>query len=191
EFIEDAISTVDNSVRRMSRLLEQLRHGGSPDLTRRVKVTQLCEEVAEQCGQRRPKVTVYSEEPEAEIRASRDGLAAVFGHVIRNAQDAAGADGEVSIKISRQDADVVVEVLDNGSGMDEYFIRERLFRPFESTKGSKGMGIGAYQAREFVRAAGGDVEVDSTLGQGTVFRLIFPLAQSVQQGVARKTGAIR
>ena len=38
-------------------------------------------------------------------------------------------------------------------------MRHRLFRPFDSTKGSKGMGIGAYQVREYARALGGDVEV--------------------------------
>ena len=48
---------------------------------------------------------------------------------------------------------------------------QRLFRPFDSTKGSKGMGIGAYQTREYARWLGGDVEVQSTPGKGT--RLLY------------------
>jgi signal transduction histidine kinase len=60
--------------------------------------------------------------------------------------------------------------------MDEDFIRERLFRPFFTTKASKGMGIGAYQAREYVRSLGGTLAVASTPGEGTRFTLRLPLA---------------
>jgi signal transduction histidine kinase len=60
--------------------------------------------------------------------------------------------------------------------MDETFVRERLFRPFDSTKGLAGMGIGAYECREFVNLLGGRVEVDSQLGVGTRFRLLLPPA---------------
>jgi signal transduction histidine kinase len=60
--------------------------------------------------------------------------------------------------------------------MDEDFIRDRLFKPFFSTKASKGMGVGAYQAREYVRSLGGTVHVDSTPGEGTVFTIRLPLA---------------
>jgi signal transduction histidine kinase len=59
--------------------------------------------------------------------------------------------------------------------MDVQFLRQRLFRPFDTTKGSRGMGIGAYQAREYLRSVGGDVEVTSTPGQGTTFSFIFPV----------------
>ena len=63
------------------------------------------------------------------------------------------------------------------SGMDAEFVRERLFRPFDSTKGSKGMGIGAYQAREYARSLGGDVEVQSSPGRGhAASRFILPVA---------------
>jgi signal transduction histidine kinase len=68
-------------------------------------------------------------------------------------------------------------VRDTGTGMDPVFIRERLFRPFDSTKGSKGMGIGAYQAREYVQSLGGHVEVQSSPGEGTAFSIILPVAK--------------
>jgi signal transduction histidine kinase len=61
--------------------------------------------------------------------------------------------------------------------MEPTFLRERLFRPFDSTKGSKGMGIGAYQAREFIRNAGGEITVESRAGQGTTFRISLPVVQ--------------
>ena len=62
--------------------------------------------------------------------------------------------------------------------MDAAFIRERLFRPFDTTKGSQGMGIGAFQTREFVRMAGGDVHVESDVGKGTRFLISIPLAST-------------
>ncbi len=60
--------------------------------------------------------------------------------------------------------------------MTPEFVRERLFRPFDSTKGSKGMGIGAYQAREYVRSLGGWLEVESRPGSGTTIRIVVPVA---------------
>jgi signal transduction histidine kinase len=61
--------------------------------------------------------------------------------------------------------------------MAQEFVRERLFRPFDSTKGSKGMGIGAYQVREYVQLIGGQVEVQSSPGIGTRFSVRLPLMQ--------------
>ena len=65
-------------------------------------------------------------------------------------------------------------MVDDGAGMDAEFLRHRLFRPFHSTKGAKGMGIGAYQAREYARDLGGDVEVGSAPGRGTRFCIRLP-----------------
>jgi signal transduction histidine kinase len=53
-------------------------------------------------------------------------------------------------------------------------VRERLFKPFDTTKGASGMGIGAYQVREYLRGLGGRVEVDSAPGRGTRLRLVIP-----------------
>lgn len=58
--------------------------------------------------------------------------------------------------------------------MDSAFIRERLFRPFDSTKGLTGMGIGVFETREYIHTIGGEMEVHSTLGKGTCFILKVP-----------------
>ncbi len=59
--------------------------------------------------------------------------------------------------------------------MTREFVQERLFKPFDTTKGSKGMGIGAYQVREYIQSLGGRVEVRSAPGKGTVMALRLPL----------------
>jgi signal transduction histidine kinase len=63
--------------------------------------------------------------------------------------------------------------------MSEEFIYRRLFKPFETTKGSSGMGIGAYQSREIVRALGGDIVVRSEVGSGTTVSITLPTTHFV------------
>ena len=99
-------------------------------------------------------------------------------HAIRNAQDATDPDGDVTLNLTYDQHWCVVCVADTGSGMDESFVRERLFKPFDSTKGSEGMGIGAYQLRETVRAMGGEVSVDSRPAEGTRVELRFSKVES-------------
>ena len=174
EFIDDAITTIDNSVRRMNRLLEQLRRGDTMGVARRVRLADVCAETARRCGDRQPAPR-FTAVDDAEVVVSAERLALVLGHVIRNAQDATPPEGRVDVELRRAGHGAVIEVRDTGSGMDPAFVRERLFRPFDTTKGSQGMGIGAFQTREFVRMAGGDVAVHSDPGKGTRFVITLPI----------------
>ena len=72
----------------------------------------------------------------------------------------------------------IIEVQDTGNGMDEAFIKERLFRPFDSTKGKAGMGIGVYEARDYIHRMGGDLEVISRVGEGSTFRVRLPIREA-------------
>ena len=101
-------------------------------------------------------------------------LERVLGHVIQNAVEATPKDGRVSVRLLKWRDEVVVECTDTGTGMDEEFIRERLFKPFESTK-SAGMGIGVFESREYIQELGGRIEVQSQKPGGTTFRIILPL----------------
>jgi putative PEP-CTERM system histidine kinase len=177
-FIEDAIDTIANAVERMTRLIEQLR--GSPDVSRntRLDLSAIVQEAVGRTRDRTPEPQLSLDGSRFEITADGERLASVLEHVIRNAQDSVGGGGtgEVSVTLERRAAEAEIAIADTGAGMDARFVRERLFRPFDSTKGSKGMGIGAYQAREYVRQLGGDVEVQSSPGRGTRFLIRLPLA---------------
>jgi signal transduction histidine kinase len=70
---------------------------------------------------------------------------------------------------------VLVSVTDSGCGMSESFIRERLFRPFQSTK-KKGLGIGLFQCRAIVQAHGGGIQVTSEPQKGTTFIVSLPVS---------------
>lgn len=93
---------------------------------------------------------------------------------IRNAQDATETDGSIKIVARLEDGLISVSISDTGEGMSPEFIHERLFRPFDSIKGSESMGIGAYQARDYVRTLGGQMEVSSEIGVGTTFLVRLP-----------------
>ena len=60
--------------------------------------------------------------------------------------------------------------------MSQEFVRERLFRPFETTK-QTGMGIGTYESRQYVREIGGDLAVQSDEHKGSTFRIVLPVQE--------------
>jgi len=104
----------------------------------------------------------------------------VMIHLIKNAQEATNKDGFIDITLSLTENTVKIEVEDNGEGMSQQFIKERLFKPFDTTKSGKGMGIGVYQTREFIKSLGGEFSVESTLGEGSLFTLKIPLQRQAQ-----------
>ena len=180
DFIDDALDTVANSVERMQRLLEQLRRGQGARQVERVDVARLISDTVRYQTDREPLPSARCPHNGIRLRIDRERLAAVLGHLLTNAQDATPATGRVTVEALLDEGSLVLAVEDNGAGMEEAFIRERLFRPFDSTKGSKGMGIGAYQARKFVESVGGEVRLRSAPGEGTRFEMRFP-AELVEQ----------
>ncbi|MEY4717584.1 MAG: hypothetical protein RL563_202, partial [Pseudomonadota bacterium] len=72
----------------------------------------------------------------------------------------------------------IIKIIDKGKGMDPQFIKERLFKPFDTTKGNAGMGIGAYEARDYILKCNGQLSVDSEPGKGTTFTIRLPCIQT-------------
>jgi putative PEP-CTERM system histidine kinase len=178
EFIDDAIETVANTSERVTRLIEQLSRRETPAAPATpVRLAELASVAVERCLARRPQPTFATgRESACLVNADRETLVTAIEHVVRNAQDATRENGSVRIAVEDDARSVRLTVADDGAGMDADFLQHQLFRPFHSTKGSKGMGIGAYQAREFAQSVGGDVEVESRPGEGTRFSFIFPVA---------------
>jgi putative PEP-CTERM system histidine kinase len=184
QFMEDAIRTVENSVDKMNRLLNNLRSDSTQvSHIRDIEVCRLLQEVVATMSAGVPVPRLDCQTRMVHVTGDRDRFAAVIGHLIRNAQDATPADGRVIVRLFKGEHRAIIEVQDTGCGMDEEFIRTRLFRPFDSTKGSSGMGIGVYETREFVQNMGGQVEVISRPGEGTTFRLRLPISDPGQNTV--------
>lgn len=176
QFVDDAIETIANTVDRMMRLIGHLRRDSAESRVLSVQLDELAREAAARCADRVPVPAVTVQDP-ARVNADPERLTAIIEHLVRNAQDASPPDGKIVLDVRADRRNAVFTVTDNGSGMTVEFVRERLFRPFDSTKGSKGMGIGAYQVREYVRMLGGQVEVQSSPGTGTRFSITLPLIQ--------------
>ena len=103
-----------------------------------------------------------------------DQLEHVIGHLVQNALDATTGKGRVSVRLRRDDKVAVIEVADSGVGMTPEFIRDRLFKPFQTTKVT-GMGVGVFESAQYVTGLGGRILVDSTPDVGTRVRVVLPI----------------
>jgi putative PEP-CTERM system histidine kinase len=183
-FMEDAITTVENSVQKMNRLLEHLRSDNVlVDETNTIELCAELKEVMQTMSNGRPVPSLDCQATGIHINADADRFSAIIGHLIRNAQDATPDDGRIIVRLFRRDRKAIVEVQDTGTGMDKAFIRDRLFRPFDSTKGKAGMGIGVYETRDYIHKLGGDLKVISRPGEGTTFRASLSISEMNENAV--------
>jgi putative PEP-CTERM system histidine kinase len=181
-FIRDSMETIDNCVDKMNALLTKLNAGvHEQGESGPVELKPMLERLVAETGGRRPAPRLKMAGPPPVLHADAPRLENVIRHLLHNAQDAAGPDGGVEIELIGREADVLVVVSDDGAGMSEQFIRERLFKPFDSTKAGKSMGIGAFEAREYVRTLGGAIDVNSQSGRGTVFYVTLPVEKTLSR----------
>ncbi|MEO0036039.1 MAG: hypothetical protein RLZZ501_2062 [Pseudomonadota bacterium] len=117
-----------------------------------------------------PRLGVIAPGGAVEVLGRPERLSTALDHLIQNAIDAAGPDGAVTLAVRGGEASGVVEVIDDGPGMKPDFVRDRLFRPLETSK-PHGSGVGAFQALQTVREMNGRLEVESHPGAGTVMRI--------------------
>ena len=185
EFIKDAFATVDIAAAGIKRLLEQLRnrHAQSEKRTR-VDLNELLKKVIYSKQQRLPRPVIKGACISCYANVEKDRLANVLAHLIENAQQATNDNGTIEVRLKSRDSAIVIEIKDSGIGMDADFIRKRLFKPFDTTKGNAGMGIGMYESREFIRRLGGEVHVSSEPGKGTTISLHIPADQPDHYAVA-------
>ncbi|HET7810699.1 MAG TPA: PAS domain S-box protein [Steroidobacteraceae bacterium] len=113
----------------------------------------------------------------ARILGAESELRDALTNLVLNAVDALPEGGTVTLRTRHDARDnrVIVEVIDDGIGMDEV-TRSRCLEPFYTTKGERGTGLGLAMVFGMLQRHGGELAIDSTLGQGTTMRLSFPAA---------------
>ena len=174
EFQKDMLMTVGHSIERMKQLMLQLREGTTPvEAPQGVDISAVINRIAHAKASQQPAPEVKVEE-RLIAKGHEDRLERVIGHLVQNAIDATENGGRVWIRLAREESLAMVEVGDDGHGMTPEFIRERLFKPFQTTKPT-GMGLGAYESFQYVQELGGNVKVDSAPGSGTCVRLLLPV----------------
>jgi putative PEP-CTERM system histidine kinase len=176
DFVDDAIATIAGSVERMKRVMLQLKGDESKRVAKATEVRFMVSAAVDNCSGKSPVPTLDLNGVNSSIAVDAEQFTMVLTHLIRNAQDATSPDGKITVTVSEGEGCVVITIADTGSGMTPEFIRDRLFRPFDSTKGVQGMGIGAYQAREFTRKYGGELQVHSVVSEGTTISVTLDIS---------------
>ena len=183
DFQQDMLETVRSSVRKITALLQRLERPEPDSAPGTISpLARLEALVATYLRVRRAAVVLEHDGSTGSVAMGADAFETAVTHLLNNAVEATqgqrGRGAPVAVRVRHEARQVVVEVVDHGGGMAAEFVRDELFRPFSTSKAG-GTGIGAYQARELAREAGGDLVVDSTPGVGTVMRLLLPRTDSL------------
>ena len=177
EFQKDMLMTVENSLDRMRQLMLQLREGATPPgRAFGVELGGIIQRIEAVAAGRGRTLEVNLLEPVV-TRGHEERLERIIGHVVQNAFDATLLGGRVWLNLDRSKGQARVLVGDTGQGMSQDFIRNRLFKPFQTTK-QAGMGIGAYESFQYVQELGGQIEVESAVGKGTTVQMLLPLFET-------------
>ena len=175
EFQQDMLDTVVHVEFKMRSLMQQLQEKKSVEPTRRIDLGALLQGICESKRHQRPVLELsLPDTHRVEVVAHPERLQRVIGHVVQNALDATADDGMVSVHMDSTDsANVAVVVADTGCGMTQDFIRDRLFKPFQTSK-SSGMGIGMFETMQYIRELGGSLQVTSAPDVGTTVTMTLP-----------------
>lgn len=177
EFRKDMLVTLRNSSDKLNALLARLSRygGGSVDRIGEVDAAEVARLALERF--RGGNAVTLVQAQDCVVRANRDSLEQVLVHLIQNAIDASEPGNPVFVSVTADGLQACIEVVDSGAGMSPDFVRTKLFKPFVSSKPG-GFGIGAFEARELVRAMRGRLEVESREGLGSRFIVRLPLAMA-------------
>lgn len=182
DFLDDMHQTLSHTVEKMRELLARLNATTPPTEPKApepLDVRDLMASLEHRYRKTvRPDIQLAFHAPEtgAVVRAERGKLLSVLGNIVNNAIEAIPDSGHVTVRARSENGRVIVTVEDDGVGMSEEFIRTRLFKPFETTKGIEGMGIGMYEAKEYVESLGGHIQAKSREGEGTCITVTLPQA---------------
>lgn len=182
EFRKDMLVTLTNSADKLNALLARLSRYGAANVQQvePVDAAACIAAVAGRYGGAGGQVPVYLTDAQpCAVLANRDTLEQVLMHLVQNAIDASEPGMAVFLQTRIDGLNGMIEVADTGCGMSADFVRNRLFKPFVSTKAG-GFGIGAFEARELVRAMHGRLDVESREGLGSRFAVRLPLAAAAE-----------
>jgi putative PEP-CTERM system histidine kinase len=172
EFQQDVLATVGSAFEKMSHLLARLRPSLPPVTDGLIVPADLVgDEVAALCRARDAAIEIETDGGAAAVAMDEAAFRSVIRHLCENALEASRE--RVVVRLQHGSLRLEIAIADDGPGMDAEFVRDRLFQPLGSGK-RDGFGIGAYQARELVRAAGGDLLAVTRPSRGTTMRIILP-----------------
>lgn len=180
EFQKDMVETVRASVQKIDGLLKRLEEPTADPAPATIAPGPRLEAlIATYRRVRKATLSFEDDGSTGRVSISPDAFDTAVTHLLNNAVEASPGQ-PVLIRVRHEAARILVEIVDRGPGMSAEFIRDHLFRPFKTQK-EGGSGIGAFQARELLREAGGEIVVSSEEGVGTTMRIILARADQPSQ----------
>jgi putative PEP-CTERM system histidine kinase len=177
-FIDDMLETLDFSVARMNRLIDQLRQERQPRLDR-VALAPLLRGLAARRPD--PRLELLQPLPSLAVRVEADALASALEHLLDNALEAVGRHGRVRLGLELRDGMAALVIADDGPGLPpEIMAAAGRASAFASTRRG-GLGLGLDQARNTVERVGGRFDLASRPGQGTTIALCLPALELLEQ----------
>jgi nitrogen-specific signal transduction histidine kinase len=177
--IEEGVAAALRETRRMADLMKRIRSFSQPssDTERMLDLNEAVNEAAALCRQAMPSgIAIVTEMNAGRINviASQTLMSQVFINLINNAAEAVSGkpDGRITISTRNEGDMAVIEVADNGCGIDPRHLH-RLGEMFFTTK-EKGTGMGLYYCFQYITQYGGQITVQSELGQGSRFFVRIP-----------------
>ena len=194
DFQRDMLATIRASVQKIGGLIKRLQTPDGEMSQAVILLGERLEAIAADVQRLRGVTVELSQDGrDAGVAMAATAFDAVVTHLLNNAIEATlsasgGKPGDdavppVLIVLRHEARRALVDIIDNGTGMSPEFVRDALFRPFRTSK-PDGSGIGAFQARELLREAGGDLLVTSQPKAGTTMRLLLPLVEAASRQTA-------
>ena len=184
EFQHDMLATIRAAVAKIGALIKRLEAPDSPVAQAVVQPAGRIAAIIANTGRATGmEIRFDNAGPDIGVAMAAASLDAVVTHLLNNAIEATRtahpADAPpVQITLRHEGRRTLIDITDEGPGMTPDFVRDGLFRPFRTSKPG-GSGIGAYQARELLREAGGDLVVITRPGAGTTMRVLLPAVEGV------------
>jgi len=175
-FRQDALRGVGDTAERINQLIGRLSaiRGQLELKLAETDLNVVIEEALQSLNGRCKVEWVKEQHPLPKLKADREQLGSVLTNLLLNACDAISAGGRITLEARQRGKWAALIVSDDGCGMTPAFLRDCLFRPFQTSK-KKGLGIGMFQAKMIVDAHGGSIRCESEPGKGTTFQVMLPL----------------
>lgn len=188
DFVNDAFETLSSMEARMNKMLNKLtnkKNNLNTSNCANYSLNSLYEAVMDDFSNTGSELSISELPvlpPKYQFYLELDKFRNVIKHLVDNALYAIKntEGGSVFILFEIKDNCAIISINDTGVGMSEEFIENKLFKPFETTKGNSGMGLGVFDAKQFAEKHNGELSVKSTLKKGTSISLSLPWIGAVK-----------
>jgi putative PEP-CTERM system histidine kinase len=184
EFQKDMLETISEALARIDKVQGKLTAipGREELVIKKVPVGLFLEKLLTRLKPRLENIrTTVKVDEDMELKTDSDVLENMLENIIVNASEAVGENGKISIRAGRKDGSPFFSVTDNGMGMTAEFIRERLFKPFQTTK-KRGTGLGLWLVKNMAEQLGARIEVTQNNDSGVTFTVILVEDRPLTEG---------